>query len=103
MASLFARRNDSRPDTCCLVSINLENIRKLSVPGDAEKTLQLRRYILGLSLVTVVTYDDYNLRSGCQLFLKNAKAELFPGHKELSLNEDEVVKYTRAVADDLGN
>jgi hypothetical protein len=36
---------------------------------DAEKTLKLRRYILGLSLVAALarSEDRYNLREGCQL------------------------------------
>jgi CRISPR-associated protein Csb1 len=85
-----------------LVSINLDNIRKLSVPDNEEKTLELRRYILGLSLVAVVTYDDYNLRSGCQLFQKEAKIESLPGRTVLSFNEEEVLDYTRLAANALG-
>jgi CRISPR-associated protein Csb1 len=85
-----------------LVSINLENIRKLSVPDDPEKTLKLRRYILGLSLVAVATYDDYNLRSGCHLFLKATKAESLPDHQPLSLDADEVLAYAKKVAADFG-
>lgn len=58
------------------VTINLSAIRRLRVPAagdqtknDAGKTLALRRYILGLSLVaaTARTEDKYNLREGCQL------------------------------------
>ncbi len=58
------------------MTINLSAIRRLRVPlvgdptkNDAGKTLALRRYILGLSLVaaTTRTEDKYNLREGCQL------------------------------------
>lgn len=58
------------------MTINLSAIRRLRVPAandpaknDASKTLSLRRYILGLSLVaaTARTEDKYNLREGCQL------------------------------------
>ena len=58
------------------MTINLSAIRRLRVPlagdpakNDVGKTLALRRYILGLSLVaaTARTEDKYNLREGCQL------------------------------------
>lgn len=65
------------------MTINLSAIRRLRVPlaatpskDDAEKTLALRRYILGLSLVAALarSEDRYNLREGCQLRMK-------PGYK----------------------
>lgn len=58
------------------MAINLSAIRRHRVPvagdptkNDVGKTLSLRRYILGLSLVaaTARTEDKYNLREGCQL------------------------------------
>jgi CRISPR-associated protein Csb1 len=58
------------------ITINLSAIRRLRVPSatdpaksDSGRTLTLRRYILGLSLVaaTARTEDKYNLREGCQL------------------------------------
>lgn len=58
------------------MTINLSAIRRLRAVSDADpaktdagKTLALRRYILGLSLVaaTARTEDKYNLREGCQL------------------------------------
>lgn len=59
------------------MAINLAAIRRLRVPkgatdpyeDDAEQTLALRRYILGLSLVAATGRidDKYNLREGCQL------------------------------------
>lgn len=61
------------------MTINLSAIRRLRVPhtddparNDTERTLALRRYILGLSLVaaTAKCEDRYNLREGCQLRLK---------------------------------
>jgi CRISPR-associated protein Csb1 len=67
------------------MTINLSAIRRLRVPAaddptknDAGKTLALRRYILGLSLVaaTARTEDKYNLREGCQLRQK-------PGHEPI--------------------
>ena len=58
------------------MTINLSALRRLRVPSaedvtknDAEETLKLRRYILGLCLVaaTAPSEDRYNLREGCQL------------------------------------
>jgi CRISPR-associated protein Csb1 len=65
------------------MTINLTAIRRLRVPKDSdptkddpERTLKLRRYILGLVLVaaTARCEDKYNLREGCQLKQKG-------GHK----------------------
>ncbi len=62
------------------MTINLTAIRRLRVPSsedptknDAETTLKLRRYILGLSLIaaTAPNEDRYSLREGCQLRLKD--------------------------------
>jgi CRISPR-associated protein Csb1 len=61
------------------MTVNLTAIRRLRVPlasdpskDDPEKTLCLRRYILGLCLVAALarTEDRYNLREGCQLRTK---------------------------------
>jgi CRISPR-associated protein Csb1 len=72
-------RGDIRRD----MTINLSAIRRLRVPradnpaeNDTERTLRLRRHILGLALVaaTARSEDRYDLREGCQLRQK-------PGHK----------------------
>ena len=69
-----------RGEICRDMTINLSALRRLRVPSekdpsknDAEGTLKLRRYILGLSLVaaTAPTEDRYNLREGCQLRQKD--------------------------------
>jgi CRISPR-associated protein Csb1 len=74
-------RGDIRRD----MTINLSVIRRLRVPqandpsrDDDERTLKLRRYILGLALLaaTIRSEDKYNLREGCQLRQK-------PGHKPM--------------------
>lgn len=58
------------------MTINLAAVRRLRVPSatdpyleDTERTLALRRYILGLCLVAATgrSDDKYNLREGCQL------------------------------------
>ena len=51
--------------------INLVALRSVTVTGagkiDADKTLKLRRYLLGLSLVAGRVQNAYNLRQGCLL------------------------------------
>jgi CRISPR-associated protein Csb1 len=89
-----------------LVHVNFNNIRLLNVPEDVQKTLALRRYILGLSILVVLAYNDYNLRSGCHLFRKAAqKPLLFPGEGEptpVALDVDEVLEYARQAAREFG-
>ena len=75
------------------MTINLTAIRRLRVPSsedatknDTEKTIKLRRYILGLSLIaaTAPNEDKYSLREGCQLRLKD---EFKPVWQEIHYEE----------------
>lgn len=107
-------RGDIRRD----MTLNLAAIRRLRVPqaddpakDDSDRTLKLRRYILGLTLLaaTVRHEDRYNLREGCQLRQK-------PGHKaawrevryegddaELTgLTEDAAATYAEQAAEEFG-
>lgn len=49
------------------VTFSLAALRLLAAGDDAEKTLALRRYILGLSLVALTAYPQTYLRQGCNL------------------------------------
>jgi CRISPR-associated protein Csb1 len=49
-------------------SLNLASLRCLR-GGTPDETLKLQRYILGLSLITMATEPDLNLRQGCLLTL----------------------------------
>ncbi len=51
------------------VTFSLAALRLLSAGDDADKTLSLRRYILGLSLVVVTAPAQTYLRQGCNLVL----------------------------------
>lgn len=51
------------------VTFSLAALRLLSAGDDADKTLNLRRYILGLSLVVVTAPAQTYLRQGCNLVL----------------------------------
>ena len=48
-------------------TLSLAALRLLAVGGDAAKTLDLRRYILGLSLVAFTSNASTYLRQGCNL------------------------------------
>jgi CRISPR-associated protein Csb1 len=47
--------------------LSLAALRLLQVGGDAQKTLALRRYVFGLSLVAFTTHASTYLRQGCNL------------------------------------
>jgi CRISPR-associated protein Csb1 len=49
------------------VTLSLAALRLLSVRDDADQTLSLRRYILGLSLVALTAPPQTYLRQGCNL------------------------------------
>jgi CRISPR-associated protein Csb1 len=49
------------------VTVNLEAIRKLAGPANGHDTLKLRRYVLGLALVSVTAPQETSLREACQL------------------------------------
>jgi CRISPR-associated protein Csb1 len=86
-----------------LTHISLENIRRLSIPSDDNKTLALRRYILGLSLFEVLAYSNFHLRSGCDLVRKeDPVASLLPGRMPLNFDLDAVYAYVRRTATEFG-
>lgn len=47
--------------------VNLAALRRFQVPGDAEATMALRRYLLGVSLVALTAPQDPSLREGGEL------------------------------------
>lgn len=47
--------------------LNLAALRRFQVPGDAEATMALRRYLLGVSLVALTAPQDSSLREGGEL------------------------------------
>jgi CRISPR-associated protein Csb1 len=60
--------------------LNLVRLRALAVTNegkiDKEKTLKLRRYILGLALVAVRVQTNYDLREGCLLRCMQSQSHL---------------------------
>jgi len=100
------------------MTINLSAIRRLRVPlefdptkDDPDKTLALRRYILGLCLIAALarSEDRYNLREGCQLRMKpGSKMEWREVHFEgddvalTDLTESVAKAYAEAAAEAFG-
>jgi CRISPR-associated protein Csb1 len=58
-------------------TLGLAALRHLHAGKDADKTLVLRRYIFGLSLVAFLTPAESYLRQGCTLVLNPAKPREF--------------------------
>lgn len=100
------------------MTINLAALRRLRVPSkndpakdDNERTLALRRYVLGLALIaaTARCEDKYNLREGCQLKQKKGQPPVWREVKyegddaELSaLSEEVAAAFAKEAASDFG-
>ena len=89
------------------VTLNLAAIRALGTDEagpDDEKTLKLRRYILGLALVAFTAPQDTNLREGCQLVLDANHRSTWElvrhdGQREkFSLEHEKALKFAEAAA-----
>jgi hypothetical protein len=90
--------------------VNLVALRALAVIEEGElktaETLNLRRYILGLSLVAAIAQPDYNLRAGCLLVGDpdtTTKAQVVtPDGKRAAFEWDAetIIAYANAVAAD---
>ncbi|HUT11222.1 MAG TPA: type I-U CRISPR-associated RAMP protein Csb1/Cas7u [Thermoguttaceae bacterium] len=68
-------------------TLGLAAVRLLHADRDEQKTLVLRRYILGLSLVTFTSKTENYLRQGCMLVLATDQprefVEMYPDGKRL--------------------
>jgi len=92
-------------------TLNLAAIRALGTDEagpDDEKTLKLRRYILGLALVAFTAPQDTNLREGCQLVPDAEHPSTWElvrhdGQREkFSLSHAEALKFAEAAAHAFG-
>jgi CRISPR-associated protein Csb1 len=86
------------------VTFSLAALRLLSTGDDADQTLALRRYILGLSLIALTAPPQTYLRQGCNLVpdldhpktMTMVKAD---GQRdELKINRDQALTYAEAAA-----
>ena len=84
-------------------TFSLAALRLLAVGNDNEKTLALRRYILGLSLVAFTSNASTYLRQGCNLVPSEKSREFNLVHSDgtrepQSLKPADVLKYATAAA-----
>jgi CRISPR-associated protein Csb1 len=84
-------------------TLSLAALRLLSAGGDSEKTLALRRYILGLSLVAFTSNAATYLRQGCNLVPSEKPREFNLVHSDgkrvaQSLTKSDALKYATAAA-----
>jgi CRISPR-associated protein Csb1 len=91
-------------------SLHLAALRLLFVDGDEQKTLVLRRYILGLALTAFTYLPTGYLRQGCNLVLDldpGKPREFFEVYGDgrripATVNQDEAVGYAQAAASGFG-
>jgi CRISPR-associated protein Csb1 len=89
-------------------TLHLAALRLLSAGGDAKKTNKLRRYILGLALVSFTYTPAGYLRQGCNLVLDTDKKKEFKlvhsdgRREEVQLSHPDSIKYAKAVAKEFG-
>ncbi len=89
-------------------TLSLAALRLLAVSGDAAKTLILRRYILGLSLVALMSNASTYLRQGCNLVPSETQPREFnlvhsDGKREpQKLTQADALKYATATAKAFG-
>lgn len=88
-------------------TLSLAALRLLAVSGDEKKTLALRRYILGLSLVAFTSNATTYLRQGCNLVPSEKPREFKLVHSDgkretQTLTPADVLKYATAAAKAFG-
>jgi CRISPR-associated protein Csb1 len=77
--------------------INLAALRALAGSTD-EETLQIRRYVLGLALVSITAPLDPNLREGCELVPDHSKKTTWKRVKHDGTRHDQEMTHDDALA-----
>lgn len=88
-------------------TLSLAALRLLAVGTDSAKTLALRRYVLGLSLVAFMSNSSTYLRQGCNLVPSEQPREFKLVHSDgirepQTLTQEAALKYATAVAKAFG-
>lgn len=88
-------------------TLSLAALRLLAVGNDSSKTLALRRYVLGLSLVAFTSNASTYLRQGCNLVPSEKPREFSLVHSDGTrepqrLTQADALKYATVVAKDFG-
>jgi len=93
---------------CRDATLGLAALRHLHAGNDAEKTLTLRRYILGLALVAFTAPGETYLRQGCTLVLDPDQprefAEVYANgqRRQCQIDHDLALKYATETATEFG-
>lgn len=88
-------------------TLNLVALRTLTA-GSEDRTVSLRRYILGLSLVCLTAPQDNSLREGCQLVPDTERSTewtlvSYDGNREaFPLSHKDALSYARVAAEEFG-
>ncbi len=89
-------------------TLSLAALQLLKAGDDSERTLALRRYILGLSLVALTANTSSYLRQGCNLVLDPDKPREFhevyrDGRRQpATMTHDEAIAFATAAAETFG-
>lgn len=89
-------------------TLGLAALRLLRAGADDDKTMALRRYVLGLSLAAFTHNPSGYLRQGCLLVLDPSKPgefnEVYPTgeRKPVEIKHDTAIEYATAVAEEFG-
>ncbi len=89
-------------------TLGFASIRSLFCGKDQEKTIAIRRYILGLSLVALTHRVGGNLRQGCTLVLDQTKQHDFlevyanGDRKSVTITPEEALGYANVAAEQFG-
>lgn len=78
--------------------LNLSALRAVAVPANIEATLKLRRYLLGLSLVSFTAPMEPCLREGCELVPDPEHAAKWTSVRHDGTREDLIVTHDQALA-----
>jgi CRISPR-associated protein Csb1 len=88
--------------------LHLAALRLRRAGNNEEKTLALRRYILGLSLIAFTATPETYLRQGCNIVLdpesaRECKLVFSDGHRDdLELKSEDVLSYAKVAAKEFG-
>lgn len=89
-------------------TLSLGALQRLNAGDDAERTLKLRRYVLGLSLVALTAEPDPYLRQGCNLVINPEKpaecSEVYRSGKRVpfKLSHDLAIEFANLAAEAFG-
>lgn len=88
--------------------IMLQTLREWKCDNDDEKTLNIQRYLLGLSLICMTYELPLNLRSGCNLIQKEigqiclSKSIGGISDEILDVNHEQLIEYVKCIKKELG-